>query len=131
MSEQERKEYELMRRWLVKIMNIKVQNTQKEPIDCFLQFIIGGNFGEDEVTSTTGKKEVKIVGEFGPNFQTENLKYVEKDKWRAVNAKFEGEYRGSYLMLEDEPLTIEVPCFCSTSHNYTLATGLETAELDY
>ena len=108
MTEQERREYELLRRWQVKIMNIKVQNTQNEPLNCFLHFIVGGDFREEQVKSTTGKTEMKVLGEHGPNFKTECLKNIEKDEWRSVTAKFESEYRGSYLMLEDENLTIEV-----------------------
>ncbi len=35
---------ELMRRWKVNIFQIEVVNMTKEPIDPFLQVIIGGNY---------------------------------------------------------------------------------------
>lgn len=108
MTNQEKKEYELLRRWTVKIVNVKLQNTQREPVSCFVQFIVGGDFREEEVRSTTGKKETMILGDYGPNFKTEFVKNIEKDAWRQTKAKYEGEYQGSYLMLEDEVLTIEV-----------------------
>jgi hypothetical protein len=51
---------ELMRRWKVHIFQIEVVNMTKEPIDPFLQFIIGGNYYVIEFSLTVANNRLRL-----------------------------------------------------------------------
>jgi hypothetical protein len=48
-----------MRRWKVHIFQIEVVNMTKEPIDPFLQFIIGGNYYVIEFSLTVANNRLR------------------------------------------------------------------------
>lgn len=73
MAAKEKQEIELMRRWKVKIFNIKAQNLQAETMNIFLQFLCGGDYGEDFRITAGGKKENYVGGTRGPTFKSELL----------------------------------------------------------
>ena len=97
----------LLRRFSVKIRDIKFHNLQKEFLTIFLQFIIGKDLEKEVYVTATGRQTKYIQTTSGLRFKSELLKAVEHGELRNVNVSYENEYRASYDMLEEENLTIQ------------------------
>ena len=61
----EQKERELLRRFSLKIWNIRVTNLTSETVDVFVQFITGGDFRETLGMNKEKFKVKKTLGEMG------------------------------------------------------------------
>lgn len=101
-------ENHLLRRFSVKIRDIKFHNLQKDYLTIFLQFIIGKDLEKQVYVTAMGRQTQYIQTTSGLRFKTELLKAVEHGELRNVLINYENEYRASYDMLNDENLTIQV-----------------------
>ena len=108
MTPKEKAEMELIRRFKVRIMNVKIQNLQPDILNAYLQFTIGGDFSDDFIITPSGKKVISLEGQRGPSIKTELMRGAEKDEIRHYKLNFDCEYRGSYIMLREQKLEIEV-----------------------
>ena len=104
----EKREMELLRRFNVRINNIRIQNLQPDALTVYLQITIGGDYKEDFIITEGGRKISALAGSRGPTAKTELMRGIEKDQIRSFGLNFECEYRGSYFMLQEEKFDIEV-----------------------
>lgn len=98
----------LLRRFSVKIRDIKFHNLQKDFLTIFLQFIIGKDVRKEVYVTALGRQTKYIQTSSGLRFKSELLKAVEHGELRNVLVNYENEYRGSYEMLNEDNLTIQV-----------------------
>lgn len=97
----------LMRRFSVKIRDIKFHNLQKDYLTIFLQVIIGKDLKKEVHVTPLGRQTNYVQTTSGLRFKTELLKAVEHGELRNVRVNYENEYRASYDMLEEDSLTIQ------------------------
>lgn len=60
-----------MRRWKVRISNIRVKNLSTKTLNIFLQFNVGGNYLPYEQETKKKKKIIDQEVVMGPNLKTE------------------------------------------------------------
>ena len=101
-------ENHLLRRFSVKIRDIKFHNLQKDFLTIFLQFIIGKDMKKEVYVTALGRQTKYIQTTSGLRFKSELLKAVEHGELRNVLVNYENEYRASYNMLNEESLTVQV-----------------------
>ena len=101
-------ENHLLRRFSVKIRDIKFHNLQKDFLTIFLQFIIGKDLKKDVFVTALGRQTKYTQTTSGLRFKSELLKAVEHGELRNVLVNYENEYRASYDMLNEERLTIQI-----------------------
>ena len=102
-----KKDMELMRRWVVKIYNIYI-TPQEKMLDPFLQFTIGGNYKIQVLETKEGNKYKVQNGERGYSDKTEVVENVDVQEKRPYNKIIETEMRMSYSMVEGQKLMVEV-----------------------
>ena len=98
----------MIRRFSLKIRDIKFHNLQKEILNVFLQFIIGKDLIKKGSITALGRQTTYIQTSEGARFKTELLKAVEHGEIRNINVSYDSEYRGTYEMLAEENLTVQV-----------------------
>lgn len=98
----------MVRRFSLKIRDIKFHNLQKEILNVFLQFIIGKDLIKKVSVTALGRQTTYIQTSEGTRFKTELLKAVEHGEIRNINVSYDSEYRGTYEMLAEENLTVQV-----------------------
>lgn len=98
---------ERIRRWDVKIYNIYV-TPQRDNLDAFLQFTIGGDYSVQVLTNKTGSTYKIPHGKRGYTDKTEVLANVQKLERRPFNKIINTEMRMSYSMINNQSIMIEL-----------------------
>lgn len=101
-----KKDMELMRRWVVRIYNIYYTPFDKM-LDPFLQFTLGGNYKIQVYETKEGDKYKIPSGERGYADKTEVQENVDLQEKRPFDKIIETEMRMSYSMVEAQKLMVE------------------------
>ena len=101
-----KKEMELMRRWVVRIYNIYFTPFEKM-LDPFLSFTIGGNYKIQVYETKEGDKYKIPSGTRGFSDKTEVQENVDIQEKRPFDKIIETEMRMSYSMVESQKLMVE------------------------
>lgn len=101
-----KRDSELMRRWVVKVYNIYITPFEKM-VDPFIQFTIGGNYKVQVFETKDGNKYKIPSGERGYSDKTEVQENVEIQEKRPFEKIMETEMRLSYSMIESQKLMVE------------------------
>jgi centrosomal protein CEP76 len=101
-------ENELLRRWSIRIWNIKITNLISSSYDPFVQFVIGGDFREVIKYDKENNPYKQELGERGLIFRTDVLMDAERDQVRTFESSLICDFDATYIMIEDEKVDIEV-----------------------